>query len=271
MVNLLRYLRLWWALGKYGLIREMTFRGNFLVKISVEVLWLGILLIFYETIFANTSVVADWNRPQYMFFVGCHFALAGVLETLFMSNCAQFADLVRSGDLDFYLLKPMDEQFLITCREVDWSTAPNILIGGGVMLLALLDPALGWNFDPWRVPLFLVLFGCGVALAYSFLLLLTSSSVWLMRNQSLYEIWWLFTTLMRYPREIFTTSWAWPLGWFFTFVLPVMVVIYVPASTMVRVFEPGLAGLTIGAAVLMLMVSRKVFKMALTRYRSASS
>ena len=30
------------------------------------------------------------------------------------------------------------------------------------------------------------MFACGVAMAYSFLLMLTSTSVWLVRNQSLY-------------------------------------------------------------------------------------
>ena len=37
----------------------------------------------------------------------------------------------------------------------------------------------------------------GVAMAYGFLLMLTAASVWFMRNQSLMEMWWLFTTLMR--------------------------------------------------------------------------
>ena len=36
-----------------------------------------------------------------------------------------------------------------------------------------------------------------------FLLMLSSTAVWMVRNQSLYELWWLFTSLMRYPREIY--------------------------------------------------------------------
>ncbi|MFO0865355.1 MAG: ABC-2 family transporter protein [Gemmataceae bacterium] len=44
-----------------------------------------------------------------------------MIETFFLRKCNQFADLVRTGDLDLYLLKPMDKQFLITCRTIDWS------------------------------------------------------------------------------------------------------------------------------------------------------
>ena len=269
MHTLTRYFRFWCSFARYGLTRELAFRGNFLVKVTVEVLWLAILLIFYDTVFAQTSVVAEWNRSDYLFFVGCQFCLGGLIETLFLGNCGEFAELVRSGDLDVYLLKPVDEQWLITCREVDWSTAPNVLMGAAVMAFALWEK--GWQFDPVRVGLFLVLFACGTGLAYSFLLLLTSSSVWLVRNQSLYELWWLFTTLMRYPREIFTRTWAYPLGWFFTFVLPVMLVINVPARVMVKVLDPVVAAYTLLTTVALLLLSRKVFRMALRRYRSASS
>src|SRR5436305_951762 len=162
-----RYLRLMMALARYGLAREFAFRGNFLVKVFVEVLWLGILLAFYETIFTKTQVVADWPKADYLFFVGCYFALEGVLETFFLENCNEFADLVRSGDLDFYLLKPIDEQFLVTCRHIDWSTAANVLMGAGVMVIALWQ--MNWEFNAAKVVLFLALFACGTALAYGFL------------------------------------------------------------------------------------------------------
>jgi ABC-2 type transport system permease protein len=264
-----RYLRLWLALARYGLTRELAFRGNFLVKLIVEVLWLGILLVFYDTVFAQTSVVADWSREEYLFFIGCHYALGGLIETLFLGNCGEFADLVRTGDLDFYLLRPVDEQFLVTLRDVDWATAPNVLLGAGVGGFALWQ--LGWTFDPFQALLFLVLFACGLALAYSFVLLLTSSSVWMMRNQSLYEVWWLFSTLMRYPREIFAGAWAYPLGWFFTFVIPVILVTNVPARAMVKALEPVVVVYTLAATGVLLLLSRKVFRLALRRYRSASS
>jgi ABC-2 type transport system permease protein len=277
MATLKRYFRLLAALARYNLAREMTFRGNFVTKLAVEVLWLCLLLIFYRTIFARTSIVAEWTEAQYLFFVGCYFALGGIIETFFLENCNEFSSLVRSGDLDFYLLKPIDEQFLITCRNVEWSTAPNALLGAAVMGMALIE--MGWQFDALAVGVFLLLFGCGVASSYSFLVLLTSTSVWLVRNQSLYELWWLFTSLMRYPREIFTRTWAFPIGWFFTFIVPVIVVANVPARVMVKrtldpaseEFDVGLVLFTVAATGVLLFVSRRFFRYSLRRYRSASS
>jgi ABC-2 type transport system permease protein len=265
-----RYLRMMSALARYGLARELAFRGNLVAKVAVEFLWLAILLIFYLTVFQNTNHVAGWSEDGYLFFVGCYFAMGALVETFFLGNCNEFGELVRSGDLDFLLLKPIDEQFLVTCRSIDWSTMPNVVVGAAVMGASLWR--MHWQFDPLRLGLFFAMFLCGLGLAYGFLVLLTSASVWMVRNQSLYELWWLFSSLMRYPREIFLrNAFVSPLGFFFSFVVPAMLVISVPADVMVRTLDLRFVGFTAAATVVLLVVSRRAFRLALRRYRSASS
>jgi len=265
-----RYFRLYSAFARFSFSRELIFRGNFLAKMSVELIWLFLMLVFYKTIFRQSSVVAGWNEAEYLFFVGCYVTLEGFIETLFLENCLGLAELVRTGELDFYLLKPIDEQFLITCKSIDLSTMPNILMGMGLMAMSLHD--LGWPVEPVRVTLFVVNFLAGLVLAYSCLLMLASTSFWLTRNSSLMEMWWLFTSLMRYPRSIFMeVGWAVPIGFFFSFFLPVMLVIHVPASSMVKTLEPWMSVYLILAAGAMLWLSRAYLQLALRRYRSASS
>jgi ABC-2 type transport system permease protein len=259
LANVGRYFRLLGHLARYTLSRELAFRGNFLVKVSVEVLWLGIMIAFYRTVFARTSNVAGWSEPDYFFFVGCYFALNGLVETLFFENCIEFAELVRTGDLDF----------LLSLRRIDWGTAPNVLMGAALMVVALVQK--GWEFDLLRVATFFVTMACGTAIAYSFMLILTTFTVWMVRNQSLMEMWWMFSSLARYPKEIFSGRWAEPLGNFFTYIVPILVVSNVPANVMVRVFDPFMVVLTIVAAVVLLWLSRRFFQYALRSYRSASS
>jgi ABC-2 type transport system permease protein len=268
-VGVMRYARLYGSLSKFTLAREMAFRGNFLVKFLVEILWLGIMLAFYATVFGKTRSVAGWTEWQYLFFVGCFFALNGLIETLFLENCNEFAELVRTGDLDFLLLRPIDEQFLVTCRRVDWATAPNVPMGGILMAVSLWK--LGWQFDPLRLGAFAVTFACGVFIAYSFMLALTSLSVWLVRNQSLMEMWWLFSSLARYPKEIFAGTWASPIGAFFTFFMPILLVVNVPADAMVRALDWRMVGFTVFATLVCLRASRAFFHKAMRSYRSASS
>ena len=270
MIAFYRYARLWFSFARFALLGELAFRANFLLKMTVEILWLCILLLFYETIFANTRMIAGWDRQQYYFFVGCYFALEGLVEMLFLENCQDFSNQIRTGQLDTSLLQPLDEQFLITCRRIDWSTVPNFLMGAGVMILAMWRR--GEPVGVGQVVVFAAAFVCALLLAYSFLVLLTSSAVWMVRNQSLMELWWLFSSLMRYPREIFRGAWwAEPIGLVFTFLVPVMLIVNVPAETMVKALRPWYVLFIVAATVVMLAFSRWFFRRALRRYRSASS
>lgn len=264
-----RYLRLYRALARFSFTRELSFRGNFLAKMAVEIIWLGLMLVFYKTIYRQSSSVAGWGEAEFLFYLGCYVALEGCIETFFLENCLGMAELVRTGELDFYLLKPIDEQFLLTTKSLDISTMPNIFLGVALMGFALHD--MHWHFDAVRLIVFVINFVAGLALAYSCLLILAATSFWLTRNSSLMEMWWLFTSLMRYPRDIFQVSWAYPIGFVFSFLIPVMLVIHVPASSMVKVLDPWMSIYLLIAAGVMLWVSRWFLHQSMSRYRSASS
>jgi ABC-type uncharacterized transport system permease subunit len=76
---------------------------------------------------------------------------------------------------------------------------------------------------------------------------------------------------MRYPREIFEGTWAAPLARFFTYAVPVLLVINVPASVMVRSLDPGFVAFTLVATVLLALGSRAFFRRALRRYSQSES
>ncbi len=271
-----RYLRLLLAFARFGLVNEMAFRSNFLIKLFVQVFWLALMLAFYSTVFAlnNNSPVAGWSKWQFLCFLGCYFALEGVVETFFLGNCNEMTNLVRSGDLDLYLVKPIDEQFLVSCRKIDWSSVPNIVMGLSLMGISIAH--LSISLSPAHLILFPLLFVCGVALAYSFLLMLSSTAIWTVRNQSLMELWWLCTTLMRYPRTIFQGPVGDPLKWFFTYILPILLIVNIPVETVTGELQ-SIEALwrwsifTVVATIALLWLSRRFFKFALQSYRSASS
>ena len=55
-----------------------------------------------------------------------------------MTNADEFSELVRTGTLDFALLKPIDTQFLVSLRRVDWSSLGNFFFGLVLLVYALL-------------------------------------------------------------------------------------------------------------------------------------
>jgi ABC-2 type transport system permease protein len=106
---------------------------------------------------------------------------------------------------------------------------------------------------------------------------LAATSIWLGRNQSLYNFWFYITNFSRYPMEIYRGTFGDPLRQFFTFVIPVLIVVNVPARLMAWPLdfsspEPFvLPVFTLVATACSLLASRWVFTRALLSYRSASS
>ncbi len=80
------------------------------------------------------------------------------------------------------------------------------------------------------VILYVIFIVCGVAIMYSLMICLSATSIWLGRNQTLYNFWFYITNFSRYPMEMYNRGWGQPLYGFFTFIVPVLLVVNVPAT-----------------------------------------
>jgi ABC-2 type transport system permease protein len=112
---------------------------------------------------------------------------------------------------------------------------------------------------------------------YSVMISLAATSVWFGRNQTLYNFWFYLTNFSRYPMEIYKTGWGMGLWIAFTFFIPVLLVVNIPARFLARPLDGmtaanwQLAAFALCASIGSLFVSRRIFKRALRSYRSASS
>jgi ABC-2 type transport system permease protein len=103
---------------------------------------------------------------------------------------------------------------------------------------------------------------------------LAATSIWLGRNQSLYDFWFYITNFSRYPMEIYDGPWGTPIRQVFTFIVPILVVINVPARLMAQPLSrenAWMAGFGLLATAASVLGSRWIFNRALLSYRSASS
>src|SRR5437899_9420141 len=87
------YLRLYWMCASTCLIRELTFRGNFLVRCGTHIIWIALQLVFFQVIFLHTERIGTWDRFNYLFFLGTFLTLNGIVNCLFIGNCTQFSEL----------------------------------------------------------------------------------------------------------------------------------------------------------------------------------
>ncbi|MEO1525883.1 MAG: ABC-2 family transporter protein [Planctomycetota bacterium] len=284
MNELARYLRVFATFARNSLIRDMTFRTNFVLQCVSSLGWTAMNVGFYLIIFEHTGSIGEgtgWDRERFFLFIATTWFINSLVQTFFMPNAQEFSELIRTGGLDFALLKPIDTQFLISFHKVDWSQLSNFFAGGLIAVVSLWQ--LGTReVDPMvptfgSVILYLIFLACGVLMMYSLMICLSATSVWLGRNQSLYNFWFYITNFSRYPMEIYNRGWGRPLFGFFTFVVPILLVVNVPARILARPLTPRADWewtLVMWAAVVTLIslfASRWLFRRSLLSYRSASS
>ena len=251
----------------------MTFRGNFLIEIVTRLFWFAAQLVLFDLIYRHVPMIQDWNRGEYFAFMATGMLINALVEAFFMPNCANFSELIRTGDLDFVLLKPIDTQFLVSFQSVNFAMLNQVLMA--LLLLGYALSSVQAVLTPGRVVAYVLLLGVGVAFFYSLMIALASTSVWLGRNQGLYDFWFYITVFARYPQNVYRQSFGGEVLWFgFSFVIPILLVVTVPSRLLLsKALEPSWIVLVIApvATLASLGVSRAVFTWALSNYRSASS
>jgi len=274
------YVRVFLTFARNSLVRDMMFPANFIIESISSFGWVMMNVGFYLLIFTYTDQInagstegAAWDKYQFFVFISTSMFINSIVQMFFMTNADEFSELIRTGGLDFALLKPIDTQFLISLRRIEWASIANFTVAAALMIYAL-PRVTEARITIWQVLLYPVYVAAGVGVLYSLMIVLAAASVWLGRNTSIYDFWFYITTFSRYPMEIYQGPIG---GWLrivFTFVLPILVVVNVPARLLAKTMQPEywyLALFALAATAVSLLVSRWVFQRSLVSYRSASS
>jgi ABC-2 type transport system permease protein len=261
----MRYLRLFTAILRYNIMRELMFKGNFILWIFVDIGWFGIQVALIEVIFSHTQAIAGWNKYEMIMLIGTSHLVHQIFQFIFLVSCMELPDNVRTGKLDFFLLQPANSLFLISVRKVDLGAIVNASIGISFITYAAIK--LGIHPTPGKILLFALLVLNGVFINYSLMLAIVTLSFWIIRAQGLVYGYYNLFQITRIPREAFTQG----IRFFFTFVLPMLVVANFPAKLLAVNLEPWKIGAAVALTAAFFSASSLWFRFGLRHYASASS
>lgn len=265
-VAALRYGRIYAALWKNSVSREMSFKTNFLLWIFVELLWFGLQLCFIGVLYLHTDHIGTWTKWQVIMLIGASHFIQQVFQAFFLINCTNLSELIRTGKLDFLLLLPVNTRFVVSLRQVDLGAFVNATSALGVMVYA----AIQIPYVPTAAQVFgfLALCVAGILIHYSLMFLLASISFWTVRAQGIVWGYYNLFQIARMPDEAFQ-------GLFkalFTFAVPMLLVSNVPVRLLVsKLGSPGPVLLLLAMAVVCFLLSEWGWRASVKRYTSASS
>ncbi len=263
-----RYLEIYWIMLRNSLIREMSFKANFLLWMLVEFLWFAGQIVFIEVLFQYVDRIGDWSKWEIVLLTGTHQIIGQLFQAFFYVNVANLPELVRTGKLDLMLLLPVDSQFAVSTRQFGLDNVVNALVGVAIVVFSLVKLSVIPTAS--HLALYVLAVTLGVAIHYSIMLALSTLSFWIVRAQGLIFGYYNLFNIARYPDAIFGRGWF---KFVFSWIIPVILVANVPARLLARSFEsPSARMLQLALATAAVVAGTRIFwRFAVTRYSSASS
>jgi ABC-2 type transport system permease protein len=265
-MNLKRYFTIYGALWRNSVTREMSFKGNFLLWIVVELAWFGLQLSFVGVIFSQTTTIGTWTVWQVVLLTGTSNFIQEIYQAFFLVNCTNLSELVRTGKMDFLLALPVNTRFIVSTRQVDIPSFANAAFAACVMTFAA--HKLGLHPTALQFAGFAALCVAGLLIHYSLMFMLASISFWTVRAQGIVYGYYNLFNIARLPDEAFKGAFK----AVFTFALPVLLVSNVPVRVLAdKLVSPKMWLVLIGLGIVWTVISEWFWRLSLRRYTSAST
>jgi ABC-2 type transport system permease protein len=243
---------------------QLEYRANFVVYTITGVVTALTSLLGLSVVVGGGRSIGGWTFAESAVVVGLYIFIEGLMEVALYPNLDQISEEVRQGKLDYVFLRPIDSQFLLSFRNINFFQLPSVFIGAGITLWAITSSGVLTLSNVLIGTIFLLL---GYAIIYSIWFMLATLVFWFVGINNVTVLFWGVLRAAEYPITAFP---KWLRG-LFTFVIPIAFVTTVPAQAFLGRAEGSVLAVGLLIAFLFLVVTRIVWKLAVRSYTSASS
>jgi ABC-2 type transport system permease protein len=251
---------------KNSLIAQLEYRVNFVTGLMMELGYLVVKLLYVIVVYNAGVQVNGLSPDEVLIFVGTFVLVTGFYAGLFMMNNFALSDHIRTGTLDFYIVKPVNLQFMATLRRSDMALFGTDVIAGIVLII------IGWSrlhlaVNLWTLLGFAGYVLCGAAVGYSIFLFPNIFSFWFVKSGALAGLTDSFWDFNNMPMGIYNKV-IQRIG---VYVIPIFVVTNFPTLFVLGRLDPWWTVWGILAPILCLTAVRLLWNKAVKQYSSASS
>ncbi len=243
----------------------MQYRLDFVLKGTMALFWLGITLAPLLIVYSQRESVAGWTFPEALVVTGWFSMLKAVLEGGVTPSLTAVVEGVRTGRLDFVLLKPADAQFLVSTAKFEPWRAVDMV--GALGIFAYAFHLLGRTPAIRHLLVAGLLFAMAVLLLYAIWILVISASFWVVRVDNLSYLFGSIFDAARWPVSVFRGA----LRLVFTFVFPLALMTTYPAEALLGRLTAPTAAIAVAGGAAFTIAARLVWLRAVRFYTSASS
>jgi ABC-2 type transport system permease protein len=260
--KLKKYFKIWWMMSRNSFTAVVGQRLALSVFLIGKILRFIFFFGFLYFLLLGNNTLAGYTSNQIIFFF-LTFNLIDVITQFLFREVYSFRPMIINGDFDLVLVKPISALFRVLmggADVIDLITIPPLIILT-IYFGILLHPSV------LSTLYYVLLLFNGFLIATAFHIIILSFAIVTLEIDHMVMIYRDLTSLGRLPIEIYGQ----PLQAFLTYLIPVGIMISLPAKAMMGLVGPGgiLIALLIGAVAL--FIAFRFWNYALTKYSSASS
>ncbi|MBF2055437.1 MAG: ABC-2 family transporter protein [Candidatus Sericytochromatia bacterium] len=241
----------------------LSYRLHFVLLIVMDLLFYLSLLGGVDFLFQHLDQIGPWNRQAFLFFMAFMIAVEHLHMTFVSENFWAFSHDIRTGKLDFILLKPAAALFIVFFRAMRPATLLLGLFPWG--LLGWYGSQLGLLWWQWLLLPPLVLLG--LALLTSVEILISMSMFWLVESMGINFLRMQLQQLSRWPDFIY----GYFAQKFFGLAVPVLLVGSAPVRFVLNPHDTSGLLWLLGLMGLSWLLTAFFWRRGLRAYESASS
>lgn len=264
MTKLATYFQVWKLTAANAFQETFVNRATNALFMLGKTVRLAMMLVFLWVIKSQVVNFAGYTSDQLVVFF-LTYQFLDTMAQVFYRGAYVFQNKIRTGEFDFYLTKPISPLFKALTGRPDVNDAIFVIPTTGLSIYLLLQLELNLTLSSVGWYLGLLVNGFVIATALHILILAIA-----VLTTDVDGLVWMYRDLMRlarFPVDIYLQ----PLRLALFFLIPVGMMITIPAQVLVNLAPSYSLAITFGSGGLLLIVSYKFWKWSLKHYTSASS
>ena len=264
-VTMWRYVRLYLHFIRFSLSKTMAYRFDFWGRILMDTAYYAVSIGFYKVIFRQTAQLGGWNEHQALIFVATYLLADAIQMIAISENIWNLRWTVNSGDLDYYLLRPVSSLFFLSLHNINPSSVVNFLMALGLLLFGIATSPE--SISVWQLVLYSLFLLNGVFIYYLLRICIVLPVFWTHSGYGFDQLFFAVLPFMERPDGIFHGLLRKVL---FT-LLPFCLMASVPARVLFNQLTPLLALNVVIVTTAFASFVVLIWKRGLRAYASASS
>lgn len=202
--SLRKYTRIYWLYFIQYWKSRLVYKTDFLLGATSQTISMAVSLAFLTLVFTQIETLQGWTFNEMLFLAGFGGTVL-FIQNMFLFNIIRVGEnYILSGDLDRFLLRPLNPLFQIYADDVHDNNLPKVIANIALIFYATFQ--IGLNLSLLQILYAAVSMASGILVLASIYLAFATTAFWTGTSRNAVWLFFRISNFRKYPMEIFAVA-----------------------------------------------------------------